>query len=1204
MEERNSSEIYDADLTPLSLPRRHPRMPTLYKVKDHPLHPKSNPGTSYLFYTKPTEASMQEFLQAGQAIAVEPEVEVDPDSAGYLKVKNGDYIWTRNEVGSRKASDDVAVTWKTGKAGRCPKKMKALDDARDMFMGPKEDITEDSVHFERLDPRPKPVKKAPCANGKVKGGVKEYNIISHDLVVASTNLAMEDMEQAPEGVRDVLKSEFDRHGMAPLGWRGNYAYHAVQCNLAYAGHSMEDQMGRYGEVHRDEKDCPTHYSTIITRSKLPPNYRPPRIFFTGLGIYADLDDFEGLSFQGLRDHVGSPPYPLPGTAADPKAYRVAFIHYTPRRMATADTRQRIVSTLPILYSGMKLTYASRRRRAQKDLIRGLREDSFANFIRDAIWIMEDEGFIPSVGRVGYLVLRFLLMQANERFDFDLDPVLLAKSISYVDSDGTRRSIEPWQMAPPLREGQHPERDAARQDSEDRFNELVFKHGSMIPFTFMTNKWIRDEVVRRYGIGGGVFGCPADKDSGSGGVGVEDAIDGIVNDDNDEGVDSRQTSAFAKRKRIESESDQEDCTPVVSDSNRERSIEEMKRVDGLKRMKLSRTVAYGDVDQETREGEGYVYVAKGLQQRQSSRKVLSGKAEDSYKFLGALSVDTLEEELLELRQELLAVEASKKQAKIPFKDIKKSLDQASSAIEIGGIGRKALKGVEDIIEDVQRLSVHIKSESNRLRGARRTLIKAQVSLRWWIEGPVAEEARKAAQTPRMPTGVQNWVGRLTNNMVEMLVFKRASKTFRAMDYGLDWGRIDAVVDNAHVGRMMLRGQEDTVREAVAMVVSVVETWAEADRVCDKKQAWFVAAVEDVMGEEALSMNVVWKLFQNFRTSHVILGDKGYRNPTAKDMEPFRAALEGHSVNNPEHREGQIYDMYKQLFNCEITPSKIVKSLPSLTPKWSAMQEMVELAAVYDNDETPLYTSAYFKKLQGNPQLYHPIRERAPGRIKCKHDILDGSGAITMGRIFSLLVWRAFPNVFSWHPDHSMLYLSPEEYLLAYRAITKSQVPSTVVDVVKRYWETLEEGRWQNFADTNPTFDQCYQRFKPSGHLERRLFPKLSKTAAFEVTCDLAYAGFCQPPMVTDVSRYIVMLNQGAWAGLKILGLVDGKKKDVETRKAEVAQALLDLGEVMKEMDDYDLDDGSQRDFMLYEEGELDPMAIEHFIRTFSQASKLL
>jgi hypothetical protein len=69
-------------------------MPPMYKAKDHPLHPQSNPGASYVFYTRPTEARMQELLQAGEAITVEAEGELDPDSAG--RSTHGDIIYVCN----------------------------------------------------------------------------------------------------------------------------------------------------------------------------------------------------------------------------------------------------------------------------------------------------------------------------------------------------------------------------------------------------------------------------------------------------------------------------------------------------------------------------------------------------------------------------------------------------------------------------------------------------------------------------------------------------------------------------------------------------------------------------------------------------------------------------------------------------------------------------------------------------------------------------------------------------------------------------------------------------------------------------------------------------------------------------------------------------------------------------------------------------
>jgi hypothetical protein len=79
--------------------------------------------------------------------------------------------------------------------------MSALDSARKKFMGPVEEITEDSVRFERLKPKPKPIKEgtkcwalgtilepntnieAPCANGKTNEGEREYHAIVHDVVV-------------------------------------------------------------------------------------------------------------------------------------------------------------------------------------------------------------------------------------------------------------------------------------------------------------------------------------------------------------------------------------------------------------------------------------------------------------------------------------------------------------------------------------------------------------------------------------------------------------------------------------------------------------------------------------------------------------------------------------------------------------------------------------------------------------------------------------------------------------------------------------------------------------------------------------------------------------------------------------------------------------------------------------------------------------
>jgi hypothetical protein len=430
---------------------------------------------------------------------------------------------------------------------------------------------------------------------------------------------------------------------------------------------------------------------------------------------------------------------------------------------------------------------------------------------------------------------------------------------------------------------------------------------------------------------------------------------------------------------------------------------------------------------------------------------------------------------------------------------------------------------------------------------------------------------------------------------MLVCKQASKVFRATDYGLQWDK-ETTLKNRHTARNMLHGQDDTIGEAVAMTLSVVEGWVDVDKVCDKKQAWFASTVEEVMGEEALTMNIVWKLYQNVKASHIIPGDKGYRNPTKKDVEQFCNLLENHSVVNRDHREGQLFNMYKQLLTRELSPSDIVKALPSVSPRWLALQEVIQIATIFDDDRQPQDPSHYFKKLQADPRMYHLLRERSHARMQCRHDIMDVPGPISQAAIFSLLAWRVFPQVFSWHPDSLMLYSSPDHFLNAYRAILKTEPSDSTRKAVNRFWSSLEERRWTKFANTYPTFDHCYQHFRPNGSLETRLFPGLSRTDAFDVACDLLYAGFCQPPTTADVARYIVHMNQGAMARMKVLGLMDNKKMEVDVKR-QVHQALLDIGELLKgvpEYTSYKEETANGLGLELYRDGEMDPMGLEFLL----------
>ena len=138
-------------------------------------------------------------------------------------------------------------------------------------------------------------------------------------------------------------------------------------------------------------------------------------------------------------------------------------------------------------------------RIDTDVLKRLQEDTSANFIRDGVYFMEHDAFASYVGRSVYLINRYLLLQGHPKFKFELDAEKLARSITYVDEDGTRTSVDPWSMAPPLQVGGPSDvHRGEREESEKNFREHVFKQGSMIPLYFMHSEWIKDEVERRYG----------------------------------------------------------------------------------------------------------------------------------------------------------------------------------------------------------------------------------------------------------------------------------------------------------------------------------------------------------------------------------------------------------------------------------------------------------------------------------------------------------------------------------------------------------------------------------------------------------------------------------------------------------------------------------------------------------------------------------
>jgi hypothetical protein len=92
--------------------------------------------------------------------------------------------------------------------------------------------------------------------------------------------------------------------------------------LIYATDLSRD-MGDFGSAHRDERDSVGHFTNMIAKSKLPPNYNPGFFHLLLLGVFVSLQSGVGFNFQGHWKHGGSAPTCPPGEELDPLATRFA-----------------------------------------------------------------------------------------------------------------------------------------------------------------------------------------------------------------------------------------------------------------------------------------------------------------------------------------------------------------------------------------------------------------------------------------------------------------------------------------------------------------------------------------------------------------------------------------------------------------------------------------------------------------------------------------------------------------------------------------------------------------------------------------------------------------------------------------------------------------------------------------------------------------
>ncbi|KAJ2929081.1 hypothetical protein H1R20_g8014, partial [Candolleomyces eurysporus] len=95
--------------------QRNRQLPPIWEAFNHPLHPASNPGRTFLIKFKPTTASMSALADFETKLQVPKGRKRDLDRQGFLELCSGDYLFGRNEFASQDPMDDVILAWAVGR---------------------------------------------------------------------------------------------------------------------------------------------------------------------------------------------------------------------------------------------------------------------------------------------------------------------------------------------------------------------------------------------------------------------------------------------------------------------------------------------------------------------------------------------------------------------------------------------------------------------------------------------------------------------------------------------------------------------------------------------------------------------------------------------------------------------------------------------------------------------------------------------------------------------------------------------------------------------------------------------------------------------------------------------------------------------------------------------------------------------------------
>ncbi|KAG2015111.1 hypothetical protein CC2G_008407 [Coprinopsis cinerea AmutBmut pab1-1] len=417
-------------------------------------------------------------------------------------------------------------------------------------------------------------------------------------------------------------------------------------------------------------------------------------------------------------------------------------------------------------------------------------------------------------------------------------------------------------------------------------------------------------------------------------------------------------------------------------------------------------------------------------------------------------------------------------------------------------------------------------------------------------------------------------------------------------------------------MFLPGGQDIVGAVEEAVLNVVVQWMGLPT-RRRQRGWFVTIVADVLGPEALTLDWGWSMYTDFRPWYLVKSNKVYKARTLRrsDASGFEQALRSHPITKADTIEGRLYRTYRGLLDGSLSPSNTMTPISVDPTAWGRLCTMLERCLVYVQDRPSITNEGFQGKLIDDADYYLAFREHAPSRVQTRSTIFHSSTIRTNVGIFSAVVWRGITYRTPFATNHRQVFKSYNDFIDTIRSVVNddlttptteddsyfcrgdaygSRNPNRSIQNASAYWKTITKRHWPRMAASNPTFQECWQWFRPAKQKDHdRLFPQLGDLGSYLLTADLAYANVCQFPTVDELASAIVELNKGAMNGLKRLGFIRGRERSKKDKVAVVSEALRSLDALIRES--FGKDDLNEAGY--------DLICLEHILCKFQRTYKL-